>query len=886
MAKRKKETKSRRGRKPETSMPEQQEGSRIIAAIQKARIYLDRLEYDKALNLTQPLWGKISPRDQRNFLNLCRILAFSSANVGQLDKAITYARAGLRETENNLDFNFILAIVAAMQADFDKTIEFSEKYETIVRQNKPANAVLMDWDQSIALRHQLLNAYGVALLERGLPDKAERVLQEAMRLKSDYDSTYINLSILYRSRGDEKKAEEMENLGKNLLPKEASSSAVHEETDDSSGGASISVCMIVKNEEFFLPRCLKSIRNVADEIILVDTGSEDLTVEIAREFGCRIYHFPWQGDFSSARNESLRYATKDWIFIIDADEELPKGEDQKIRYFVGKPDHDIISISVYSKSLETGSVSSFLPSVRLFKRELGLQFEGIVHNRLNIKLDTEVSRCNVKLYHYGYDISRDKLENKLARSKALLEKQIEENPDDIFAHFNMAQLLRGTKDAFTEATNRLIVQHAEKVVNHPEAGTDKYFGQYVMAHHQAANAYFNLKEYAKCEQFCRKAVELKPDYLDPLLSLGNTYCAINRFIEARKYYQLYLEGLKTYNPETETHNIIMIYLEHQHIAWYGLGVIAQCENRTDEAIEFYENTVKAHENYLDSYMRLGRLYLDKNWPERAAGAFKKYLKLNQPSAEAYFGMGEAFSKKGQVKDAVEQFGKAVEIDPNNIHIRYRLARSLLNIGNEDAGLEYLIMAAEGAGDDYSFILDCANLLFEFGYYKKASEYYLKVLDLNPNHGDTLNNLANCYFKSGDLNRATDIYRQIIDLNPEYQLAYRNLGLTYFKLDDYEKALHYLNRYHDKQPNDSSILRIKGDIGLKLANYTDAIGAYEQYLNANPGDTVGWLNLADAYLHLGYGDAAILGYQKVLSIDPGNESARDRIRSLAASVTSV
>ena len=77
--------------------------------------------------------------------------------------------------------------------------------------------------------------------------------------------------------------------------------------------ASISLCMIVKNEEENLPRCLDSVRDVVDEIVIVDTGSTDRTVEIAESYGAKVFYHPWEGSFSKARNYSLKYATCDWI---------------------------------------------------------------------------------------------------------------------------------------------------------------------------------------------------------------------------------------------------------------------------------------------------------------------------------------------------------------------------------------------------------------------------------------------------------------------------------------------------------------------------------------------------------------------------------------------
>ena len=93
----------------------------------------------------------------------------------------------------------------------------------------------------------------------------------------------------------------------------------------------LSLCMIAKNEEKYLGRCLASVRGVVDEIILVDTGSTDRTAEIAQSFGARVGHHAWQDDFSEARNASLELATGDWILALDADEELAPASRERLR---------------------------------------------------------------------------------------------------------------------------------------------------------------------------------------------------------------------------------------------------------------------------------------------------------------------------------------------------------------------------------------------------------------------------------------------------------------------------------------------------------------------------------------------------------------------------
>src|SRR3989344_1140212 len=102
----------------------------------------------------------------------------------------------------------------------------------------------------------------------------------------------------------------------------------------------ISLCMIAKNEEKNIAECLNSVKDVADEIIIVDTGSTDKTKKIAEKFNANIVGFKWADDFSAARNESLKHATKDWILVLDCDEVIAREDLPKIRELAKREDAD------------------------------------------------------------------------------------------------------------------------------------------------------------------------------------------------------------------------------------------------------------------------------------------------------------------------------------------------------------------------------------------------------------------------------------------------------------------------------------------------------------------------------------------------------------------
>ena len=149
--------------------------------------------------------------------------------------------------------------------------------------------------------------------------------------------------------------------------------------DCESNSPTISLCMIVKNEEENLARCLDSARDIVDEIIIVDTGSTDRTVDIAESYGARVFYHPWEGSFSKARNYSLKYATCDWILILDADEELNKEGTPRLKEIAENNECPVVSFIIKNK-YKNSTQEGYAQMVRLFKNFSGVHYKGIVHN--------------------------------------------------------------------------------------------------------------------------------------------------------------------------------------------------------------------------------------------------------------------------------------------------------------------------------------------------------------------------------------------------------------------------------------------------------------------------------------------------------------------------
>ncbi|MFT8352519.1 glycosyltransferase [Clostridium saccharoperbutylacetonicum] len=204
----------------------------------------------------------------------------------------------------------------------------------------------------------------------------------------------------------------------------------------------VSLCMIVKDEEEYLPRCLSSIKDIVDEIIIVDTGSSDKTVEIAKNFGAKVYYFKWNNDFSEARNESLKYATKDWILILDADDELNSESKETFKVLLNteldeKAIYHFETLSYYGNSIDNDNIAINL-NPRLFKNNRGIHYEGKVHNQLiSVEGDYNAVCKEIKIYHYGYIDKRIISKDKRNRNISILNEQIKKTPNDGFVYFNL-----------------------------------------------------------------------------------------------------------------------------------------------------------------------------------------------------------------------------------------------------------------------------------------------------------------------------------------------------------------------------------------------------------------------------------------------------------------
>jgi glycosyltransferase involved in cell wall biosynthesis len=201
----------------------------------------------------------------------------------------------------------------------------------------------------------------------------------------------------------------------------------------------LSVAMMVKNEEKHLERCLKSVLEFFPEIIILDTGSSDRTVEIAQKYTRHVYHQSWQDNFALHRNKSFSYATGDWILQIDADEQLiiedPSFANQFLTYLSKLPEH-INACALLLKDWRK-SEKKFVAEhdvVRIF-RNGKVRYIRRIHNEPLYQGDAGLVQNGIWLKHYGYDLTKEQKKKKAKRTVGLLELSLKEDPKDYASYF-------------------------------------------------------------------------------------------------------------------------------------------------------------------------------------------------------------------------------------------------------------------------------------------------------------------------------------------------------------------------------------------------------------------------------------------------------------------
>ncbi|OPA07538.1 hypothetical protein BHL54_25240 [Bacillus cereus] len=207
--------------------------------------------------------------------------------------------------------------------------------------------------------------------------------------------------------------------------------------------------MIVKNEEESIERCLNSIKELVDEIIIVDTGSSDRTIDICKQYSQNVYPFLWNYNFSEARNFSIQLAKSKWILCLDADEEFDGNEISNLKDSINKKKEQLFYLPILNyvgnTVAENNIYQIFQP--RLFCNGVGFRFQNKIHETLCIPPNfSQYGILNIPIRHYGYLNSRVKSKKKNYRNLEILKSELEIQNHTPWIEYHMASEHYGVKD--------------------------------------------------------------------------------------------------------------------------------------------------------------------------------------------------------------------------------------------------------------------------------------------------------------------------------------------------------------------------------------------------------------------------------------------------------
>ncbi len=288
---------------------------------------------------------------------------------------------------------------------------------------------------------KLLAYAGVAFYELWSLDAAEALFAAAARLDPELGLLERNLEAVRARRRRLRRAPRAARLHARLPQLEPRALELAARAQPAQG-LRLSLCMIVRDEQEMLPRCLAAVVDAVDEIVVVDTGSTDATIEIASSFGARVLEHEWTGSFAQARNVSFDAADGDWVLYLDADEVLVREDAPLLRALTGRTWREAFYLAEtnHTGELDDGTAVTH-NALRLFRNRPEYRFEGRLHEqiagRLPGYLPERVQTSGVRVDHYGYlGAVRDRRE-KSRRNIELLRLQQAEGPPDAFLYFNL-----------------------------------------------------------------------------------------------------------------------------------------------------------------------------------------------------------------------------------------------------------------------------------------------------------------------------------------------------------------------------------------------------------------------------------------------------------------
>lgn len=463
--------------------------------------------------------------------------------------------------------------------------------------------------------------------------------------------------------------------------------------------AGISLCMIVRDEERFLGDALESVRGVVDEICIVDTGSRDATLEIARRAGARIREIPWEDDFSKARNAALAMASRRWILVLDADERLAPRSRELVAQLRDQPAHLTgLWVRCYNFTDDykgTGAMSNAL--VRIFPNDERVRYRNKLHEFIALdgsEAGMPAVLSPIEIIHLGYmqDVMRER--GKHERNRALAEAALRVDPHDPFNWYNYAtsaMLARQTWEA-VPALERMRELTLDGLRARGDGRVQSFVPNGLIL---LASLYLNeLERPSDAEALARETLTYAPTLADAHFILGKALVAQRRFVEAREAFVAAIDDGKDVQRHPTVDNEIPLWKAHSEI-----GSTLMEEGAYELALAWFEFALAARPKVQPVRINRARALETLGRVDEARAAFAEIWAddRDERSANEYVNF---LLRRGQDQRALEFIDEVAEqLPPPSRLIMYGSAAAIASRAGLRGMERYLELAERVEGID-------------------------------------------------------------------------------------------------------------------------------------------------------------------------------------------
>jgi glycosyltransferase involved in cell wall biosynthesis len=402
----------------------------------------------------------------------------------------------------------------------------------------------------------------------------------------------------------------------------------------------LSICMIVKNEASVLNQCLKSAVPCADEIIIVDTGSTDSTIEIAKKFGARITQSEWKDDFSFSRNCSLKEASCEWILWLDADDVVP---DQSIRIIndLKKESADKV-FGFIVRNQKPGNTGTEFIQARMFPNRPDIYFERRIHEQMMLsamRIGLKLIDTGAVIEHHGY-ADPGAVRGKAKRNIPLLLLEYEETgPDPVMAIEIADSYSIIGETAFARAWYEKVLRLPESETSFPEIASQACLG--------LGNLCNTSTDYDSAIDYLGKALRLSPGRVDALYSLAVSFELNGRVPDAIDCL------LKIVRAIPAPQKIGIDFREAKIKSFLRLGRLLMDSKKNIEALDLAQQALSQLPHRPEIHIMAGRIFFRNHKLMEALHAFEKSLEIEKANIDAYIGLCQIYLLAKKKETAIQ-----------------------------------------------------------------------------------------------------------------------------------------------------------------------------------------------------------------------------------------